>query len=216
MTDKKVWDLGIRIFHWLLVLGITAAWLTIEYRWMQAHAVVGYGISVLLVFRLIWGFLGSTTARFTNFVCSPIAAFCYLKASLQLKAAHYAGHNPAGGYMVVFMLCVLLVQVLSGFFANNDLGFSGPFADWVNKTQSDQLTQWHGLNFYLILAAIWLHLVAVFFYQLVKKEPLIQAMMLGTKPGKYVSDQQHLKFVSNRIAIVIWLFSVAVILVFVL
>ncbi|WP_017446674.1 cytochrome b/b6 domain-containing protein [Gayadomonas joobiniege] len=216
MTDKKVWDLGVRIFHWLLVLGMIAAWFTIEYRFMQAHAIVGYGISMLLIYRLVWGFLGSTTARFSYFICSPIAAFCYLKASLQQKARSYTGHNPAGSWMVLFMLLILFLQVLSGFFANNDLGFSGPFADWVNKTQSDQLTQWHGLNFYLILAAIWLHLVAVFFYQIVKKEPLIQAMIGGRKPSKYIGDDQYLKFVSNRVAVLVWLFSLAVILLVVL
>ncbi|MER2493788.1 cytochrome b/b6 domain-containing protein [Catenovulum sediminis] len=215
MKTVKVWDFWIRAFHWLLLAGFTGAWLTIEYGWMQAHAVIGYCLSVLLIFRVLWGFWGSTTAHFTAFLCSPITALKYLKNSLQLKAPAHAGHNPAGGWMVVCMLALLFWQIISGLLANNDLGFSGPFADFINKTLSDQLTQWHGWNFYIILSAVWLHLVAVFFYQLVKREKLVQAMFSGKKPNIQAPNWQSLNFKSNIRAISLLVFSALIVCIIV-
>ncbi|AWB65142.1 hypothetical protein C2869_01200 [Saccharobesus litoralis] len=220
MSSIKVWDGATRLFHWLLVVCILGAWITIENRWILAHEIFGFTLLGLIVFRLIWGFVGSTTARFSHFMTRPTTAIQYLSASLNNQSQHYTGHNPSGGWMVIGLLGILLFQVVTGLYANNDLGFSGALADNVSKAFSDQLTQWHAINFNLILAAIWLHLVAVFFYVLVKKDNLIKAMLTGRKPKNktthsITNNPEALKFVSLTWAISLGLvIALAIYLIF--
>lgn len=194
MRHVKVWDLATRVFHWLLVLLIFAAWLTIENRMIELHEIIGHTLLGLIAFRLCWGLFGSTTAQFRQFITNPFSALGYLKASLSLKSKHSTGHNPAGGWMVVFMLLVIGFQIGSGLYANNDLGFSGALSDSVSKATSDTLTKLHGLNFNILVALIWLHLVAVFFYVLVKNENLIRAMFTGKKPENQINPEDKLNF----------------------
>lgn len=196
MKQVKVWDLATRLFHWLLVLLVVAAWLTIENRMIEAHEFIGHSIFALLLFRLMWGFIGSTTARFSNFVKPPLKALSYLKKSLSLQADYSTGHNPAGGWMVIIMLIFFGFQTISGMLANNDLGFSGALSDSISKSLSDTMTQLHALNFNILLALIWLHLVAVFFYVLVKKTNLVKAMWSGKKLENQVKLSDSLSFVS--------------------
>ncbi|MDU0353725.1 cytochrome b/b6 domain-containing protein [Paraglaciecola aquimarina] len=197
MSSVKVWDSAIRLFHWAIVICVFGAWLTMENRWILAHEIFGYSLLSLIIFRLMWGLVGSTTAKFSHFITSPNKAIRYLQASLKLSAEHHSGHNPAGAWMVVVLLGLLLLQTLSGLYSNNDLGFTGPLADGISKQLSDWFTQLHAWNFNLILAAIWLHLVAVFFYVLVKKENLVKAMFTGEKPKEQAGKYQNLKFVSS-------------------
>lgn len=195
MKQVKVWDLATRLFHWLLVLLVIAAWLTIENRMIEAHEFIGHSIFALLIFRVMWGVIGSTTARFSHFVKPPFKALSYLKKSLALQSNYSTGHNPAGGWMVIIMLIFFGFQTISGMFANNDLGFSGALSDSVSKSISDTMTQLHALNFNILLALIWLHLVAVFFYVLVKKTNLVQAMLSGNKPKNQTKVNDSLTFV---------------------
>ena len=181
MHKIKIWDGATRFFHWALVLNIFLAWYTIENRLIELHELSGHCLIALLLFRLVWGLVGSSTARFKHFLVHPITAFRYLNQSLRLRAHHQIGHNPAGGWMIVIMMLVIGFQVVSGLFSNDDLGFSGALSDYVSKDMSDTLTQLHGINFDLLLAIIWLHLVAVFFYVLVKKDNLIKTMFTGKK-----------------------------------
>lgn len=194
MKNVKVWDLATRLFHWSLVLLIIAAWLTIENRMIDAHEIIGHTLFALIIFRIIWGIIGSTTARFSHFITHPIKSLTYLKDSLKLKSPHSTGHNPAGGWMVLGFLVFIGFQVISGMYANDDLGFSGALSDSVSKAMSDTMTQLHALNFNIIVALIWLHLVAVFFYVLVKNENLIRAMFSGTKPANQVDPEDKLSF----------------------
>ncbi|WP_016956468.1 cytochrome b/b6 domain-containing protein [Catenovulum agarivorans] len=194
MKQIKVWDFATRLFHWLLVTLILAAWYTIENRMIEQHELIGHALLGLIIFRICWGFIGSTTARFTHFLTSPLSALSYLKASLTLNAPHSSGHNPAGGWMVIMMLLIIGFQLLSGMYANDDLGFSGALSDSITKDMSDTFTQLHAINFNILVALIWLHLVAVFFYLLVKNENLVRAMFSGKKPVNQINPQDQLNF----------------------
>ncbi|MEM6416078.1 MAG: cytochrome b/b6 domain-containing protein [Pseudomonadota bacterium] len=192
--EIKVWDISTRVFHWALVVSVTACWVTIKNRWMLAHQISGLSLLFLLIFRLIWAFVGSRTARLSDFLTSPWSAVKYLWSSLQNHDTSHTGHNPAGGWMIILFFIVLLVQVLTGLIANNDLGFSGPLADQVMKDTSDQATRAHGLNFSLLLLLVWTHLVAVFFYYLVKRQAIIQAMFSGRKPLSQIDGYTNITF----------------------
>lgn len=202
----KLWDFPTRLFHWALVINIFAAWYTIENRLIELHEIAGHTLIALLGFRLCWGIVGSTTSRFSHFITHPITACKYLLSSLKLKAHHSIGHNPAGGWMVVVMMLVIAFQLVSGLMANDDLGFSGALSDYVSKDISDKLTQLHALNFDILLVIIWVHIVAVFFYVLVKKDNLISAMFKG---HKYLDShpKDKLYFAPSYIAFLILLFA---------
>lgn len=208
MKKIKIWDSPTRLFHWALVINLVAAWYTIENRMIELHEIAGHTLIALLVFRVCWGFVGSTTARFSHFIIHPISAIDYLMKSLKLKAHHKIGHNPAGGWMVIVMMLVIAFQLVSGLFANDDLGFSGALSDNVSKELSDTITQLHGINFDLLIAIIWVHLVAVFFYVLVKKDNLIEAMVTGNKILPF-NPTKRLRFVSVYVALAIFLISAA-------
>lgn len=189
MTEKpeasrtvKVWDLPTRLFHWTLVGLMIVQWLSAENSGtMNYHVWGGYAVLVLVLFRLIWGVVGSETARFGDFVRGPGAALAYVKALLRGETPLYRGHNPMGGWSIVLMLILLLVQAGTGLFANDDILIEGPLYSWVSKDTSDWLTGIHHFNFNLLLAVIALHVAAVLFYLLVKRENLIHPMLSGRK-----------------------------------
>lgn len=210
MNKVQVWDLATRLFHWTLVGLIIAAWVTIENRMIDAHEIIGHLLLALIIFRVVWGFVGSTTSRFREFIIHPFKALAYLRASLTLQAPHSTGHNPAGGWMVIVMLAVIGFQVVSGLYANDDLGFSGALSDAVSKATSDTLTQLHALNFDLLVAIMWLHVAAVFFYVLVKKENLVKAKFTGKKPEHQINPNDILHFKSLYLALFILLISLTI------
>ena len=123
----KVWDLPIRIFHWLLVTGFFVAYLT-EDDLLPVHVWAGYLVAGLLVFRLVWGFIGNDYARFSNFVCRPAQSIAYLKDLVALKTQRYLGHNPAGAAMIVLLLISLLITVITGFAVYGADKAAGPLA----------------------------------------------------------------------------------------
>ena len=182
-TRIRVWDLPIRLFHWLLVLLVIALFVTgkLGGNWLEWHKRAGFSILGLLIFRIIWGFVGSYHARFAHFVRGPKAISAYVKNLMRKESPRHAGHSPLGALSVVVMLCVLLLQGLVGLFANDDLMLEGPYAKFVSKAVSDQLTTLHKLNADLILFLIGLHLAAVAFAYFYKKENLVAAMFTGTK-----------------------------------
>jgi len=189
MTQKSenlqtvmVWDLPTRLFHWTLVALMIAQWWTAEQSsTMDYHVWGGYAILALVLFRLIWGFVGSDTVRFSDFVQGPNAALAYVKALLRGETPLYLGHNPMGGWSIIAMLILLLIQAGTGLFANDDILIEGPLYVWVSKDTSDWLTTIHRLNFNLLLAVIAVHISAVLFYLLVKRENLIHPMFSGRK-----------------------------------
>jgi cytochrome b len=180
MSKILVWDLPLRLFHWLLALLIVTSFVSanIGGNAMQIHILSGYCVLALLLFRLLWGFLGSTHARFASFVRGPAAVIAYLRGH---GAGRHLGHNPAGAWSVIFMLAALLLQTATGLFANDDIATEGPLAKLVSKALSDRITGVHHLNVKLLLALIGLHLSAVVFYLIYKRENLVKPMITGFK-----------------------------------
>jgi cytochrome b len=177
----KVWDAPTRLFHWGIVLLVGFSWLSAELNWMDWHLRSGYAILTLLLFRLAWGFLGSETARFTQFLASPRLAVRHLAHLTRREPDHQVGHNAAGGWMVLLMLVLLLVQAGTGLCANDDVLTEGPFAQDVGKAMSDRLSHIHSVNFTLIQIAAALHILAVLTYALAKRHNLVRPMLTGRK-----------------------------------
>jgi cytochrome b len=181
----RIWDLPTRLFHWTIVVLIFLSWLTAQLDWMRVHVWSGYAILTLLLFRLIWGFIGSDTARFSHFLKSPLAAFRHLSSLRRREPDTETGHNAAGGWMVVVMLVVLIVQVVTGLGANDDAMTEGPLAHLVGKARSDWMTHIHDLNFQIIEVVILLHVLAIVAYRVLKGQNLLTPMITGKKrmPG---------------------------------
>lgn len=181
MQPIRVWDLPTRLFHWILVVLIAGAWATEHYNKMEWHVWIGYAILTLLIFRIIWGLIGSDTARFTRFLRSPVAALRHLSHLTRREADTEVGHNAAGGWMVLVMLALIAFQTGTGLFANDDIAVEGPLMHLVDKEQSDWLTRLHGWNFDLIQIVIVLHIVAIAAYMLLKRQNLVRPMVTGIK-----------------------------------
>lgn len=175
----RVWDLPIRIFHWLLVLGIAAAYVTSQLGgdWMQWHGRIGAVVLALLVFRLVWGFIGTSHARFASFVPTPRRVHEYLQGRWR-----GAGHNPLGAVSVIVLLTLVAAQVITGLYSSDDIAFSGPLSGWIGKRASEQLTGWHAQIFNALAGFILLHILAIVFYLLVRRANLVAAMITGNKP----------------------------------
>ena len=177
----KVWDAPTRLFHWSLVALIAGAWFTAENGWIDWHFRCGYAILALLLFRLVWGFVGSDTARFARFVKSPVAALGHLAHITKREPDTEIGHNAAGGLMVLAMLALILVQVGLGLFSTDGIFTDGPLAYLVGPDLSDRITGWHEFNFNLILAAVVLHVAAILTYAVLKRHDLVRPMVTGLK-----------------------------------
>lgn len=173
-----VWDLPTRLFHWLLASAVTGAVITAKIggNAMIWHGRLGLLIIGLLGFRLVWGLLGSHTARFARFVRGPAAIRAYLRGQWQ-----GIGHSPLGALSVLAMLLVLGAQAASGLVANDDIAFNGPLYTAVSKAVSDALTGWHRRGEWAVFGLVGLHLAAVLFYTLIRKEPLVRPMITGRK-----------------------------------
>ncbi|NMG49564.1 cytochrome B, partial [Azoarcus communis] len=174
----RVWDLPTRLFHWLLVVLMIGVFVTgLEGgNLIVWHGRLGVAIAGLLAFRLVWGFVGSTYARFAHFVPGPGRIRAYLKGEWE-----GLGHNPLGALSVLALLAVATFQVVSGLMSNDDIAFEGPLYALVSKDTSDWLTGLHRLNIWLIGALVALHVAAILFYVHVKKDNLVKPMITGVK-----------------------------------
>jgi len=181
MRRMKVWDLPVRVFHWALVALILAAWLSQYLNRMDIHMWIGEWILALLLFRIVWGFVGSDTARFSRFLQSPWAALRHLAHLRRREPDREIGHNAAGGWMVLVMLGLLGLQAGTGLFSNDDSDTEGPLMHLISKDQSDWLSHIHYLNFKAIEAVIVLHVLAIAAYALLKRQNLVRPMVTGTK-----------------------------------
>ena len=186
-----VWDLPTRLFHWLLVVLVIISFVTgkIGGNAMQYHECSGFSILVLLLFRLVWGFVGSRESRFGTFVLGPSAVARYARTLLRSDSAPFLGHNPLGGWSIIAMLFALLVQAATGLFANDDIITEGPLFDWVGKATSDWLTRVHKLNQEVIIALVCIHVLAVLFYLFYKRENLVKPMIFGVKEWRGTGPQ---------------------------
>jgi len=180
MTTRKVrvWDLPTRLFHWLLAVLVVAAYVTGQLggSFIQWHGRVGIAILGLLTFRLVWGFIGSTYARFADFVPGPAHLWAHLRG-------HWSGlgHNPLGALSVLALLGVMSYQAVTGLFANDDIAFSGPLRALVSGDTSDWLSGLHRQNYWPIIVLVALHVGAVLFYAVFKKDNLVKPMITGDK-----------------------------------
>ena len=179
-TLVKVWDLPLRIFHWLLVAGYSVAYLT-EEELLPIHVWAGYLVFILLIFRLIWGFIGNDNSQFSNFLCSPVTSINYLKDLVKLKSKRHLGHNPAGSAMIVLLLISLLATVISGFAVYGADQGAGPLAMLIGSNHEELLEETHELfaNFTLFLVIV--HILGVIVESFVHRENLTKSMVHGSK-----------------------------------
>jgi cytochrome b len=160
------------------MLLIAAAWATQEQLDdSERHALVGYLILTLLLFRLLWGLVGSETARFSSFLHGPAKVWAYLRGGGGVSTAF--GHNPLGGYSVAALLTLIGVQAATGLFLYDDEMFWGPLNGWVSEDTAEWLADVHELGFNLLLGLIGLHVTAVLFYAVKKKRNLVTPMLTG-------------------------------------
>jgi cytochrome b len=178
-----VWDLPIRIFHWVILLLLVAQLATglAAGQWMDWHLPMGYAVLALVIFRILWGFFGSTHARFASFLAGPRAAMSFAKRLFSRQAVPQVGHNPLGGWSVIAIILSLAVQGVTGLFANDGVASEGPLAALVTADLSHQLSRVHRWNVDVLLVLSGLHVLAVLYHWLVKREDLIGAMFTGVK-----------------------------------
>ncbi len=178
MQRVRVWDLPVRLTHLGFLLLIPALWWTAENGEMERHSQLGYALLFLLLFRLYWGFAGSRNARFASFMRGPAAINAYLRG----RASRPVGHNPLGALSVVALLGLMATQISLGLFAQDSDGlFSGPLSHLISYDLSDAAREWHERLFNLLAALIALHVLAVLYYQLVKRDRIVEPMVTGKK-----------------------------------
>ena len=182
MNDNayNVWDLPVRVFHWSLVVLIPLAWWTGEEGKFDWHSWVGYSLLILVVTRIVWGVVGSRHARFSDFLKGPGVIRGYLKG----EPAATPGHNPLGGWAVVALLSVLLLQAVSGLFNSDDVLYNGPLYYAASTGFRDTMGEVHEVAFDALVVLLVLHLVAVAYYQFRRRQPLVQAMLRGRAASK--------------------------------
>jgi cytochrome b len=175
----RVWDLPIRLFHWLLVMCIAGSLISVNLggNAIQWHAYFGYSVLTLLIFRIVWGFVGSTHARFASFMPNRESILNYLQG----KSPRFLGHNPIGALSVFALLFVLGVQVVTGLFVDDEIAFQGPLAKYVSNSVVSFLSQVHESNQVLIYTLITIHIAAIIYYRKFKGEDLIKPMINGDK-----------------------------------
>ncbi|BDW89735.1 cytochrome b/b6 domain-containing protein [Thalassospira tepidiphila] len=205
----KLWDFPVRLFHWALVVAIVTAWWSNRQVMIDIHAIAGYSVLALVIFRIIWGFVGSSNARFADFLTGPRHVIGYLGKLPKGSTSEltYTGHNPAGGWMVLVMILLVGVQAVSGLFASEDtfLFFDGPLVAYVSSDFASTMNWIHHTNINLIYAAVGLHVFAALFYLVVKRENLIRAIVIGTRcvPAELAGRFANIRFASPVLGIVI-------------
>lgn len=178
MKKIRVWDLPVRLFHWVLVVLIAVSVVTqqIGGNAMEWHFRSGYAALSLVVFRILWGLVGTRYARFSSFIHSPSTVIAFVRGARE----HHLGHNPLGGLSVFTLLGVVLLQAVSGLFANDDIANEGPLVKFVSKEVSDNITWFHkAVSINLLYAFIGLHIVAIAYYYMLKKQNLVKPMITG-------------------------------------
>lgn len=175
----RIWDLPTRLFHWLLVVCITGAVVCVNIggNLMQWHAYFGYAALSLVLFRVLWGFIGPVHSRFITFIPSPQRLIAFLRG----KVGSGLGHNPLGSLSVIALLLVVGIQASTGLFTDDDIAFQGPLAKYVPNATVSLLSSIHAFNSNILFGLIGLHLLAIGYHQWVKRESLILPMIQGDK-----------------------------------
>jgi len=212
-ASVKVWDLPVRVMHWLLAVLIVISWLTAEFDVLPLHHLSGYLILAVVITRIVWGFKGSTTARFAHFVKGPRAVAAYAATTFQRGGEAIIGHNPLGALSIVAMLGLLLLQTILGLFTEDADGVGpGPLADLVTRQTGRAVADVHELVFNVLLFIIALHILAVLFHACYKRDTLIRPMFTGRKTLS-ARSVQGLDFVPAKWAFLTFAVVLAVVLV---
>jgi len=181
-----VWDAPVRVFHWLTVASFAGAWITAESeRWRLIHVTLGYTVAGLVVFRILWGLIGTRHARFSSFVRGPRAAADYLGSLLRGRPERHAGHNPAGALAIVALLGLALAVVASGWATYNDR-----FGGWIEEAHEALATG--------MLAVVGVHVAGVLLGSWLHRENLVGAMITGRKP---VGPEEGIRHAWHAVAV---------------
>ena len=224
MTEKRlVWDLPLRLFHWLLVISIAASWYTAEnseeyltlgstlYSYTEVHYWLGYWALGLILFRIVWGFVGPRHARFSSFIAGPSRIGKYLGTFFRRDSAHSVGHNPMGAWSVLLMLAMIGTQATTGLFlVDNTEIYPAPFNPAVSTETAGLLGRIHHLNFEVLQWVICLHVLVILFYLFYKGQNLVRPMLTGRKQAPAdaaISSSQLIKavIVILLVAAAVWL-----------
>jgi cytochrome b len=213
---QRVWDVPTRIMHWLLVALLGVCWWTGVHDQLDYHQYSGYGVLWIALMRLYWGFFGSSTARFTHFVRGPVGILNYARTLHHRDTAHSYGHNPVGAISVLLMLAAVLAVVGLGLFAVDVDGlYSGPLSSYVTFKGGRHLAHLHYQWFEYLLAIIGLHLVAVAFYYVYKRQNLVAPMISGSRTVAEAANEEleHAplwRFVAGAVIVsaIVWAVSI--------
>lgn len=204
----KVWDWSIRIFHWSLPVLIFLLWFSQNQGEMDRHFLFAQILLGMLVYRLIWGVIGTPYARFKHFLYGPKAFISYAKGFFSKDKQRYLSHNPMGGFMVLVLMGAVIFQLVTGLFTSDDIFYEGPLYRSVSDTISSWMTRWHSLFFDWLLVLIGLHLAAILLYKL-KGEGLVKAMFSGKKQASEQNQDQLPAQVMQSFPWVRFVFAVA-------
>jgi cytochrome b len=218
----RAWDLPTRVFHWSLVLAVISAYVSFRFsekfgdNTLKWHRYNGYAVLILLVWRLLWGFVGSSTSRWSAFVRWPWTAARYAFDLLRGRDRHYLGHNPLGTWMILAVLGVVAAQATLGLFTveHNDASW-GPLYKRVSEAMQKDLSGLHiRVFYYVLLPLLAAHITANVLYGLVKKDPLIRAMVTGKKPAAPYEDQSEAAIVAHPVVLALVCLALAAAIVF--
>lgn len=216
MSEKKgekrlVWDLPMRLFHWLLVASILASYLTAEAGApsMIWHLRLGYWTLGLIIFRVLWGFFGPRHARFSSFIPGPGKLLAYTGKLLRRDSTPAVGHNPMGALSVLLLLAMVGAQAVTGLFISDDIVWSGPWYGAVSEETSGKLRSFHHINFDVLLWLVGLHVSFIIFYALYKRQNLLVPMFTGNKPATVVPAGEEIRSSELVKALVLALLSAA-------
>lgn len=208
----RVWDLPTRLFHWTLAACVTGSVVTgyIGGGLIDWHARLGYAILSLLLFRLVWGFVGGRWSRFASFLYSPRSVFAYLRG--RAHPDHLVGHNPLGAGSVLAMLLVLLAQVGTGLVSDDEISFTGPLNRFVASSKGLAATWYHKeVGQWLVIGLVVLHVAAVLFYLWKKRENLVRPMLVGDKLVQHPVQPSRDDLASRLVALALLVACTAVV-----
>ena len=203
--QQLVWDLPVRIFHWCFVGVLVALWYTSDQEngLIEIHMKLGYTALGLIIFRLIWGVVGTKHAKFTNFAPSFSQLITYIQGIRVGKIKSYIGHNPLGSLMVIFILFAVLLQATSGLFISDDIFSAGPYNGVLSIELEKILKTIHSNGFNVIATLSALHIIAVLYYLIIKKQNLIKPMFTGKKSIDDANTEDPIKHSKLVIAFIV-------------
>ncbi len=208
---KLVWDLPLRLFHWLFAVFVFAAWYTAEQKseLIELHMLLGYFLLGLVIFRILWGFVGTRHSRFSSFFPTPSRLVNYFKSFASEQPIQYTGHNPAGSLMVLLMIILILMQSVSGLYMSDDVFSSGPYQGSMGDEFDQAMKFIHYNVFDVMIGAIALHIAVVFYYRIKKKRDLITPMVTGKKPVHNIDNDDAITSSRILLAVIIALLVAA-------